>query len=171
MPRIPSALDLAFHLVARWRKWLITLTGALAGGRALVDPSRLGVQIQWQASEATSLFGNRDYYPDKTRWDWLQLLIVPLAVVGAAGWLNLLQAGREAKRDSQRLHNEQTSDAMLLFAPQGTRRWRASFPLRTQFVGIDVEPPPKRGIDQKPQCARLHISPSVYAGTGAIKPA
>jgi uncharacterized protein YjbI with pentapeptide repeats len=67
--------------------------------------------------------GLRDYYPGKTLWDWLQLLIVPLAVVGAAGWLNLVQQRRaeaseaqrerdEAKRDDRR-EQESILDALL----------------------------------------------------------
>jgi hypothetical protein len=39
----------------------------------------------------------------RTLWDWMQLLLVPLAVAGAAGWLNLVQQQRteatEAKRE------------------------------------------------------------------------
>ena len=38
----------------------------------------------------------------RTLWDWLELLIVPLAVVGAAGWLNLVQQRREDRSAERR---------------------------------------------------------------------
>jgi len=36
-----------------------------------------------------------DYYPSKTLWDWLQLLVIPLAVVGVGYLLNRAQQRRE----------------------------------------------------------------------------
>jgi uncharacterized protein YjbI with pentapeptide repeats len=38
----------------------------------------------------------------RTLWDWMQLLLVPLAVAGAAGALNWLQAARDEAREARR---------------------------------------------------------------------
>src|SRR5215472_14965092 len=47
----------------------------------------------------------------KTLWDWMQLLLVPLAVTGAAGWLNWVQSAREAEREDRRANIEADREA------------------------------------------------------------
>ena len=46
--------------------------------------------------------GLRDYYPSKTLWDWMQLLLVPAVLAGAAGWLNWVQQRRLEKSETKR---------------------------------------------------------------------
>jgi len=36
-----------------------------------------------------------DFYPSKTLWDWMQLLVVPLVLAGAALWFNATAKGRD----------------------------------------------------------------------------
>jgi len=44
----------------------------------------------------------------KTLWDWLQLLIIPAVLVGAAFGLNLAQSGRDQKREDRRAAAERS---------------------------------------------------------------
>jgi uncharacterized protein YjbI with pentapeptide repeats len=59
----------------------------------------------------TGLVGVTQYAPSKTLWDWMQLLLVPLAVAGAAGWLNWVQSAREAEREEKRANLEAEREA------------------------------------------------------------
>ena len=59
----------------------------------------------------TGLVGVTQYAPSKTLWDWMQLLLVPLAVAGAAGWLNWVQSAREAEREEKRANIEADREA------------------------------------------------------------
>lgn len=49
----------------------------------------------WSFGKPKDAKGTRDFYPSKRLWDWLQLLIVPLAVAGAAAGLSWAQQRRE----------------------------------------------------------------------------
>jgi uncharacterized protein YjbI with pentapeptide repeats len=44
----------------------------------------------------------KDVQPAKTLWDWLQLLVIPLALAGLAFLLNNAQSNREQQREDQR---------------------------------------------------------------------
>ena len=44
----------------------------------------------------------KDVQPAKTLWDWLQLLVIPLALAGLAFLLNNAQSNREQRREDQR---------------------------------------------------------------------
>jgi uncharacterized protein YjbI with pentapeptide repeats len=59
----------------------------------------------------TGLVGVTQYTPSKTLWDWMQLLLVPLAVAGAASWLNWVQSAREAEREDKRANAEAAREA------------------------------------------------------------
>jgi uncharacterized protein YjbI with pentapeptide repeats len=59
----------------------------------------------------TGLVGVTQYAPSKTLWDWMQLLLVPFAVAGAAGWLNWVQSAREAEREDKRANAEAAREA------------------------------------------------------------
>lgn len=56
--------------------------------------------------------GLRDYYPSKTLWDWMQLLLVPAVLAGAAAWLNWRQARRE-ERGTDRREQDAVLDTYL----------------------------------------------------------
>jgi hypothetical protein len=45
---------------------------------------------------------DKDFQPAKTLWDWLQLLVIPLALAGLAFLLNQSQTDREQRREDQR---------------------------------------------------------------------
>jgi hypothetical protein len=63
-------------------------------------------------SPAKNPQGLRDYYPSKTLWDWLQLLLVPLALALVGYLLNGAQARREEKRETRR-EQDSVLDAYL----------------------------------------------------------
>ena len=112
MPPKAPAKSPVDRWLARWRRRLVIIAIILLAIVVfLVWP---GWMYRWDWTgfgtsygKPTGLLGNRVFYPDKTLWDWLQLLVVPLAVVGAAGWLNWVQADREAKRETQREQEEE----------------------------------------------------------------
>jgi uncharacterized protein YjbI with pentapeptide repeats len=49
---------------------------------------------------------NEEFRPPKTLWDFLQLLVIPIALVGLAFALNAYQSDREAKREAARAARE-----------------------------------------------------------------
>jgi hypothetical protein len=49
---------------------------------------------------------NEQIRPAKTAWDWLQLLIVPVALTALALALNSWQSSREAERETARADRE-----------------------------------------------------------------
>jgi hypothetical protein len=53
---------------------------------------------------------NQQYRPEKTLWDWLQLLIIPIVLAVGGYWLNQIQKSREEKttEDNQRENALQT---------------------------------------------------------------
>ena len=54
-----------------------------------------------------------DYY-DKTLWDWLDLLIVPVAIAGGVAWFNQQQQKQQDKRDQ----DQQEHDALQAYLDQ-----------------------------------------------------
>ena len=58
-------------------------------------------------------------FPAKTLWDWMQLLVVPLALAAGAYWLNRVQSERErraqeAQRERElRIEDNRSQDAAL----------------------------------------------------------
>jgi hypothetical protein len=59
-----------------------------------------------QASQGTEA---TDVQPAKTLWDWLQLLVIPLALAGLAVLLNGWQSGREQEREDRREEQQQAA--------------------------------------------------------------
>jgi len=49
-----------------------------------------------------------DYYPSKTLWDWMQLLVVPVVLAGAALWFNAM-----AKRRDETIAEDRQQAAVL----------------------------------------------------------
>ena len=54
------------------------------------------------AETSTKEVDGKDVQPAKTLWDWLQLLVIPLALAGLAFLLNNSQSNREQQREDQR---------------------------------------------------------------------
>jgi uncharacterized protein YjbI with pentapeptide repeats len=54
---------------------------------------------------------DEDLQPAKTLWDWLQLLVVPLALAGLAFLLNDLQSDREKRIEDQRERRQEATAA------------------------------------------------------------
>lgn len=108
------------------RTWLIlaVLAAILVGGLILWFVLPLAYRTEWTGLGASrspikspkALF---DYYPSKTLWDWLQLLIVPVVLAGAALWFNATEKRRDQEiaqknRDAdQAIADERQQDAAL----------------------------------------------------------
>jgi uncharacterized protein YjbI with pentapeptide repeats len=60
----------------------------------------------WSWTGFTSREGNKDTPNRKTLWEWLQLLLIPLALTAAAFLLNQLQADRDQRREDQRASSQ-----------------------------------------------------------------
>jgi uncharacterized protein YjbI with pentapeptide repeats len=70
----------------------------------------LGYRRGWRwtgvASDAGDAFSSRPPAPAKTLWDWLQLLVVPLVLAGAALFFNAAQANRQQAIEDRRAERE-----------------------------------------------------------------
>ena len=58
----------------------------------------------WTGFLAVGAPGAQSYQPEKTLWDWLQLLIVPAVLALGALWLNIQQSTRQQRQSDQ--HHE-----------------------------------------------------------------
>lgn len=89
--------------------WLAfaVLTLALAASIALAYRRRW----RWTgfAEARRNKADDEDVQPAKTLWDWLQLLVVPLALAGLAFLLNNSQSERELQREDQRASRERAA--------------------------------------------------------------
>lgn len=54
---------------------------------------------------------DEDLQPGKTLWDWLQLLVIPLALAGLAFLLNRAQTEREQRREDDRVKQQRATSA------------------------------------------------------------
>jgi uncharacterized protein YjbI with pentapeptide repeats len=88
----------------------LTVLGAAAVVAAVVVLIRVGQHYEWTG------FGklvqpkpddNRDIQPRKTLWDWLQLLIVPVALAGIGFWFTVQQDARQQEIETQRARQAQ----------------------------------------------------------------
>jgi len=87
MPPVACLVALAFVVfvvVAYWRRWHWT---------GLTEVRR-------------AKSGDEDVQPAKTLWDWLQLLVIPLALAGLAFVLNEAQTQREQRREDDRVKRQ-----------------------------------------------------------------
>lgn len=87
---------------ARW--WLLGLLVA-AGALVLVIG---GYGFGWEWTGLSTLPKSNTMLPAKSVWDWLQLLIVPAALAGAAFWFNAQQG-----RTGRQIAHDQQQEAML----------------------------------------------------------
>jgi uncharacterized protein YjbI with pentapeptide repeats len=79
-------------------------------GLALTVWIVLAYRLRWRwtgfAEVRTPRSGDEDVQPAKTLWDWLQLLVIPLALAGLAFLLNQSQSDREQRREDERAARE-----------------------------------------------------------------
>jgi len=88
---------------------LLTVLGAATVVAAVVVLIRVGQHYEWTG------FGklvqpkpdNEDIQPRKTLWDWLQLLIVPVALAGIGFWFTVQQDARQQQIENQRAKQTQ----------------------------------------------------------------
>jgi uncharacterized protein YjbI with pentapeptide repeats len=82
-------------------------------GLALTVLIALAYRLRWRwtgfAEVRTPRTGDEDVQPAKTLWDWLQLLVIPLALAGLAFLLNQSQSDREQRREDERAARERTA--------------------------------------------------------------
>ena len=91
------------RLIERARVF-IWVIAALAGISLLVWLGSVGYTQGWTGFQAYT-DPNEDYYPAKTLWDWMELLIIPLVL--AIGGFLLSRAERRAERASTNERNRE----------------------------------------------------------------
>jgi uncharacterized protein YjbI with pentapeptide repeats len=86
--------------------WVVPITIALTAAVVII---LLGYWLNWdwtgfnaQTGPSLKLY----YYPAKTLWDWMQLLIIPIVLAIAGFWLNQIQKSREQRTTEQQAENE-----------------------------------------------------------------
>jgi hypothetical protein len=57
---------------------------------------------------------NQQYRPEKTLWDWLQLLVIPLMFAIGGFWFNQLQKSREPSMNEQKEKIEKQNNELRL---------------------------------------------------------
>ncbi len=82
------------------RTWLVCAAVAVVAAAILVGLVLWAYQWDWTGLGASrSPVKNPkapfDYYPSKSLWDWMQLLVVPVVLAGAALWFNATQKRRD----------------------------------------------------------------------------
>ena|SRR5215203_2563384 len=89
--------------LAPWIMVLVVLAflSTAAIGGYVFEKDWTGVNESTQTKKAT-----QDVRPEKTLWDWLQLLIVPVTVAGAGIWFNWAQRSRELEVEQQRRQSD-----------------------------------------------------------------
>src|SRR5207249_3674034 len=68
----------------------------------------LGYRRKWRWTGFTERPGTDPPQPGKTLWDWLQLLLIPVALAALAFLLDNSQSNREQKREDQRAERQRT---------------------------------------------------------------
>ncbi|GHO72621.1 hypothetical protein KSD_03920 [Ktedonobacter sp. SOSP1-85] len=91
------------HLWER-RSFMITLCASVLGLGLVAYLLFLGYQVTWTGFSVPVCPTNQQCPSLKTLWDWLQLLIVPLALTGAGLWFSQVQKKTEVaiSKDKQR---------------------------------------------------------------------
>lgn len=114
-------------------EWLVKI-GSLAWlvGVAAVVVLAIFVAFAYRRQWHWTGFAGGEDRPAKTLWDWLQLLLIPLAVAGLVFFLNRSQSDREQTREDQRAARERRA------ADDATREaaWRAYL---TQMTGLMLD--------------------------------
>jgi uncharacterized protein YjbI with pentapeptide repeats len=87
---------------------------ALLGVSILLGGILAGYLFGWNGAGVHAVVGpslppNTTYYPNKTLWDWLQLLIAPLMLAGIGYWLTSQQKARDERAAAQQQVLEQSA--------------------------------------------------------------
>ncbi len=84
--------------------WIIRIGAAIVASLSLIALIRLGYRYEWTGFGAAPLpkSSAQEIRPRKTLWDWLQLLIVPLAIAGIGFWFTLQQDAQRQAIEDQR---------------------------------------------------------------------
>src|SRR5215203_277575 len=109
---------------------------------------RLGYRYEWTGFGEADLPKpeNREVRPEKTVWDWLQLLIVPVVLAIVTVVFTLYQEGRQSRIEQQRAQNalqvaeERAQDAALqeYLDQMGSLLLNKDRPLRQSKEGAEV---------------------------------
>jgi uncharacterized protein YjbI with pentapeptide repeats len=94
----------------RWwehtKELLVILTGLVILG--LIGVNIAGYWFGWNWTGLNPYTSSKgDYYPGKTLWDWMDLLIVPVVIGIAAYWFRQTEQALELKRAAERANTEQ----------------------------------------------------------------
>jgi len=134
-----AELRLPFY-VAFFAGLAISALGLIILGHALWAHARLKKELSKRLPELSGSYSSRNRMPrtgfgDKTLWDWLQLLIVPIVLAVASFWFTLQQDTRQQATEEQRA---QDAALQAYLDKTGELMLKQDAPLRESEEGDEV---------------------------------